>query len=212
MFKRSTMVGLVVLCLAGTNLLFAATKQDFKNDKVAVNEVTLAPGEHETISGNHASVVVYIAGDEAQIKSTDGTVRDVAIERGETVNERAQTGELINTGKAPLRLVRVEFLTSGGREVWGMKGLPPNYQMIFEDEHSRTYSIKIHAHAWEQKHTHHDRVVVCLSGARLEHVLPDGKTIPSTLQTDEVAWRLGQTHMGHNLGDTDLWVVAIEPK
>jgi len=55
-------------------------------------------------------------------------------------------------------------------------------------------------------------VVVCLSGAQLEHVLPDGSIQPSTLKTDEVTWRPAQTHKGHNIGDTPLWVVAIEPK
>jgi hypothetical protein len=25
-------------------------------------------------------------------------------------------------------------------------------------------------------------------------------------------WRPGQTHEGHNIGDTDLWAIAIEPK
>jgi hypothetical protein len=35
---------------------------------------------------------------------------------------------------------------------------------------------------------------------------------PSTLKTGEVVWRLGGTHIGHNLGHTDLWVIAVEPK
>ena len=34
----------------------------------------------------------------------------------------------------------------------------------------------------------------------------------STLKTGEIAWRRGATHVGHNLGKTDLWVIAIEPK
>jgi hypothetical protein len=93
-----------------------------------------------------------------------------------------------------------------------MIGLPPNYKVLFEDRHSRTYDIRIAAHEWEQQHTHHARVVVCLSGAQLEHVLPDGSIQSSTLKTDEVTWRPRQTHKGHNLGDTDLWVIAIEPK
>lgn len=25
-------------------------------------------------------------------------------------------------------------------------------------------------------------------------------------------WRLGATHTGHNLGHTNLWVIAVEPK
>jgi hypothetical protein len=206
------MAGAVVLWIAAASRVRATTTDVLRNEKVAVTEVTLAPGERTHLPKDHASLVVYLAGEEAQVKLADGAERNVAIQRGETVNERAQAGELINTGHAPLRLVRVEFLTVGKREMWSMKGLPPNYKMIFEDEHSRTYNIRIPAHSWEQQHTHHDRVVVCLSGAKLEHVLPDGRVQPSTLKTDEVDWRLGQTHKGHNLGDTNLWVVAIEPK
>lgn len=212
MRNGTKLIGVTALWLAATAPMIAATTEEFRNEKVAVTEVTLAPGEREIVGGHHASVVVYLAGDEAQIKLADGTVRHVAIARGKAVNEPARPGVLTNMGHESLRLVRVDFLTPGAPEVWGMKGLPPNYEMIFEDGHSRTYTIRVPAQSWEPQHTHHDRVVVCLSGARLEHVLPDGKVVPSTLKTDEVSWRPGQTHKGHNLGDTDLWVVAIEPK
>jgi hypothetical protein len=32
------------------------------------------------------------------------------------------------------------------------------------------------------------------------------------LKTGEIAWRRATTHVGHNLGKTDLWVIGIEPK
>ena len=54
--------------------------------------------------------------------------------------------------------------------------------------------------------------MVSLSGAELVHELPDGRQEASALGTDEVAWRRGGTHVGHNVGQTDLWVIAIEPK
>jgi len=78
--------------------------------------------------------------------------------------------------------------------------------------HSEGKAEKIPAQTREPQHTHHDRVVVSLSGAELEHILPNGKIQPSTLKTGEVVWRLGGTHIGHNMGQTDLWVIAIEPK
>ncbi len=207
----TALVGAAALWMAAGSL-FAATTEVLKNEKVAVSEVTLKPGEQAPLPADHASVVVYLAGDDAQVKLADGTEQNLTVERGETVDEMARAGVLINTGHQPLRLVRVEFLTAGAHEMWGMTGLPRNYQMLFEDAHSRTYNIRIAAHEWEPQHTHRDRVVVCLSGAQLEHALPDGRIQPSTLKTDEVDWRLAQTHRGHNLGDTDLWVVAIEPK
>jgi hypothetical protein len=108
--------------------------------------------------------------------------------------------------------VRVEFLTAGIDETWGMTGLSPNYKPILENQFARAYNIKIPAQTFEPQHTHHDRVVVCLSGAKLEHILPNGEKQPSTLKTGEVVWRLGATHIGHNMDRTDLWVIAIEPK
>ncbi|MDR3752212.1 MAG: hypothetical protein P4K93_01265 [Terracidiphilus sp.] len=190
----------------------AATTEVFRNEKVIVTEETLAPGEQETVAGEHASVVTFLSGDAVQGKYVDGRQRQDAVQRGEVLNEAAGRRIVTNVGHAPLKLVRVEFLTTGSDETWGMTGLAPNYKALFEDQHSRTYDIRIAAHAWEPQHTHHARVVICLSGAQLEHVLPDGSVQPSTLKTDEVAWRLGQTHKGHNLGNTDLWVIAIEPK
>lgn len=55
-------------------------------------------------------------------------------------------------------------------------------------------------------------MVVCLSDADLRHLMPDGREEPSTLQTGEIVWRLGGTHIGQNIGKTDLWAIAIEPK
>jgi len=212
MRSATLLAGVGALCASAMVPLQAATTEDFRNDKVAVAEVRLAPGEQEAISGRHPSVVVYLAGYEAQIKFADGKVKRESIVRGETLREPAEAGVLINTGHEPLHLVRVEFLTNGSNEIWARSGFAPTSQMIFEDRLSRTYNIRVAAHEWEPQHSHHDRVVVCLEGARLEHILPDGKVQPSTLKTDEVSWRLAQTHKGHNLGDTNLWVVAIEPK
>ncbi len=203
---------MVLLLVAGAAPLKAATAEILRNGKVVVTEETLAPGQRETLAGSQASVVVYLGGDQAEMKLADGQVRRRAVKRGETVNEPARAGTLINSGRSALRLVRVEFLTAGSGETWGRMGLPPNYSLLFEDRHSRSYNIRIPAHFTEPQHTHHDRVVVCLSGAKLEHVLPDGRKQSATLKTNEVVWRPGQTHTGHNLGNTDLWAIAIEPK
>ena len=103
-------------------------------------------------------------------------------------------------------------LSAGTPDTWGMTGLSPNYVMLLENQYARAYDIKIPAQTFEPQHTHHDRVVVSLSGAELEHILPDKTIQPSTLKTGEVVWRLGATHIGHNLGQTNLWVIAVEPK
>jgi hypothetical protein len=212
MNQRSKWIFAGLFFAACASPIFAATAEIIRNDKVLVTEETLAPGEQETVAGEHASVVVFLSGDAVQGKYVDGRQRQDAVLRGEVLNEAAGRRIVTNVGHMALRLVRIEFLTAGGDDIWGMTGLPPNYKIDFEDLHSRTYEIRIAAHGWEPQHTHHARVVVCLSGAQLEHVLPDGSIQPSTLKTDEVTWRPGQTHTGHNLGDTDLWVIAIEPK
>ncbi len=212
MNRASRWIGAGLLFAVAAAPILAASTEVFRNEKVIVTEETLAPGEQETVAGEHASVVVFLSGDAVEAKFAGGGGRHDAGQRGEVLNEAAGQRIVTNVGHTPLRLVRAEFLTIGNDETWGATGLPPNYDVLFEDQHSRTYEIKITAHAVEPQHTHHARVVVCLSGAQLEHVLPDGSVQPSTLKTDEVTWRLGQTHTGHNLGDTDLWVIAIEPK
>jgi hypothetical protein len=212
MQRTSGWIGASLLFVAAAAPSFAATTEVFRNEKVIVTEETLAPGEQEIVAGEHACAVVFLSGDSVAAKFADGTVKNDPFHRGDVRNEKAGRRTVTNTGHTPVRLVRVEFLTDGNDETWGMTGLPPNYKVDFEDRHSRTYEIRIAAHGWEPQHTHHARVVVCLSGAQLEHVLPDGSIQPSTLKTDEVTWRPGQTHTGHNLGDTDLWVIAIEPK
>jgi hypothetical protein len=212
MQRTTGWIGAGLLFITAAAPIFAATAEVFRNDKVIVTEEALAPSEQEQVPGAHASLAVVLSGEKIRIKAADGAVQSRPVKRGDTINEPALAETWTNEGHTSLRLVRVEFLTAGSDETWGMTGLALNYKLLFEDRYSRTYDIRIAAHAWEPQHTHHARVVVCLSGAQLEHVLPDGSVQPSPLKTDEVAWRLGQTHKGHNLGDTDLWVIAVEPK
>jgi hypothetical protein len=166
--------------------------------------VTLVPGEQEAVRDKLPSMVVYMSG---------GRVAGAkAVKEGETVFEPAGAGGLKNAGGTDLHFARIEFLGAGSAETWGMTGLAPSYKILVENRYARVYDIRIPAQTFEPQHTHHDRVVVSLSGAELEHILPDGTKQPSTLRAGEVVWRLGATHIGHNLGHTDLWVIAVEPK
>jgi hypothetical protein len=108
--------------------------------------------------------------------------------------------------------VRIEFRGPGSDETIGPKGLSPNYKVLLENRFARVYEIRIPAGTNEPQHTHRDRVVVCLSGAELRHLRPDGSTEVSTLKTGEVVWRKAATHIGQNLGKTDLRAIAVEPK
>jgi quercetin dioxygenase-like cupin family protein len=202
-----------IACLAAAPMAFAASSvEKIRNNKVVVMEESLAPGESEAAAEKLPSLMVYMT--DGMV--LNGTVRSSTeprqVTKGEIAGFLAAAPAIRNMGSAPLHFVRIEFLTHGGDERWGKTGLAPSYLMLHESRYERTYLIKIPAGAYEPQHTHHDRVVVCLSGAELEHILPDGTKQPSTLKTGEVVWRLGATHVGHNLGHTDLWVVAVEPK
>jgi hypothetical protein len=170
--------------------------ETFRNEKVAVVEGSIQPGAVE-VPINYPSVIVYTQGSR----------------RGEVVF-RPQSGEAVKNGTSEMRYVRIDLLGHGapGTAPWGTTGLSPHYKLLFENQYARAYDIRIPAGTNEPQHTHKDRVVVCLSGAELRHLFPDGRTEVSTLRTGEVAWRRGSTHIGQNIGKTDLWVIAIEPK
>lgn len=202
------LASIALVLFAGTCTAVAADlSQPLENAQVRVTEHTLPPGQSLPLTDQHPSVIVYFGGNKAEVGSENGAVR-----RGETAFIPAATKAIRNTGSEPLHFVRIAFLDQGRSEIWGMTGLPPNYKMVLENRYARVYDIKIPAHFKEPLHTHHGRIVVCLSGAKLEHLLPDGHIQPSTLTTGEVVWRPGQTHVGHNVGNTDLWAIAVEPK
>jgi quercetin dioxygenase-like cupin family protein len=190
----------------------AGQTEKLRNDKVAAVDCTLRPGETQPLNGKQTSVTVYFQGGSLEITPEGGKPQKVAVKPGDTVFRPAQAGIVKNTGASEIHFARVDFLGSGATETWGTTGLSPNYKLLFENPYTRVYDIRIPAGTKEPQHTHRNRVVVCLSGAKLVHLMPDGREEPSTLQTGEIAWRLGATHIGQNLGTTDLWVIAIEPK
>jgi len=193
------MLGTLAAIAIATSAYASTSVEKVNNDKVKAFEETLQPGEAEKLRGPLPSVIVYMSSGRG-------------VHEGETVFEPPDAAPLKNNGTAPLHFVRIYFLTPGGDETWGTSGLAPHYKMLFENQYVRAYDIKIPAQSREPQHSHHDRVVISLSGAQLEHILPDGTVQPSTLKTGEVVWRKGGTHIGHNMGETDLWVIAVEPK
>jgi quercetin dioxygenase-like cupin family protein len=201
----------ILLCFASIASAAVQTEK-LRNDKVVAVGCTLRPGETQPLNGTQPSVTVYFQGGSLEITLEGGKPQKVAVKPGDTVFRPAQAGVVKNTGASEIHFARVDFLGSGGPETWGTTGLSPNYKLLFENPYTRVYDIRIPAGTKEPQHTHKNRVVVCLSGAQLRHLMPDGREEPSTLQTGEITWRLGATHIGQNLGTTDLWVIAIEPK
>jgi len=210
--SRQNLIVAITSCLLAAPATFAASSvEKFRNEKVAVAESTVAPGQQEP-AAKLPSVIVYMSSGTVQIVPASGATRKDTVKQGDAAFLPEGTGTLTNAGPAPLHFARISFLTMGGPDTWGKTGLPPNYTLLVENKLARVYEIKIPAHGSEPQHTHNARVVVALSGAQLEHILPDGTHETSTLKTGEIAWRPAATHIGHNLGATDLWVIAIEPK
>lgn len=201
-----------MVLLAVPDVLATTRTEKFRNEKVLVVEQTLAPGEVASWLGDRASVVVYLDAGSIEVTPAQGEPQTETVKRGEAVFRPPKTGSVKNAGSSALRIVCAEYLGKGGSENWGTAGLAPDYRLLFENQYGRVYDIRMAAGKSEPLHSHHDRVVICLSGAELEHLLPDGRKETSSLKTGEIAWRRGATHVGHNLGQTDLWVIAIEPK
>jgi len=201
---------LTLFCLFFALDGFAASiaKETFRNDKVAITEETLQPGASEANPSRMPSMTVFVQQGAIEVKSKKSTPKE-----GEVLYRASDGGVLKNVGPADLKIVRIDLVGPGdANSTWGTTGLSPNYKLLFENQFVRAYDIKIPAGTDEPQHTHKNRVVVCLSGAQLMHLLPDGTKEPSTLETGVVGWRRGGTHIGRNLGKTDLWVIAVEPK
>ena len=209
---QNWLCGVIVALLLVPDVMAGNQTEKVRNDKVLVVEQTLAPGEALTLPGDHPGVVVYLDAGAVEIAPPQEKPRTQTVKRGVTMFQPPQSGTVKNVGSSDLRVVWTEYLGKGGSETWGAAGLAPNYQVLIENQYGRVYDISMAAGTSEPLHSHHDRVVICLSGAELMHEMPDGRKETATLKTGEIAWRGATTHVGHNLGKTDLWVIAIEPK
>ena len=209
---RNWFCGLASILLLVPAVLAVTRTEKFRNDKVLVVEQALAPGDTMSLPGDRPSILVYLDTGSIEVTPAQGNPRTETVKRGQAVFQPPQSGAVKNVGSSELRIVSVEYLGQGGSEIWGTAGLAPDYRLLFENQYGRVYDIRMAAGKSEPLHSHHDRVVVCLSGAELEHEMPDGRKETSSLRTGEIAWRRATTHVGHNLGKTDLWVIAIEPK
>jgi hypothetical protein len=191
--------------------LTGAETEKIRNTRAVVIEDSLAPGESRAIRGDLPSVTIYCQAGTVAIAAAGEQPLTAAVQPGEAAFLPPQARTVKNAGTAPLRIVRVDLPGPGSDETWGSAGIP-HYKLLLENRYARVYDIRVAAGSIEPLHTHKDRVVVCLSGADLIHTMPDGRQEPATLKTGEIDWRLGATHIGHNIGKTDLWVIAVEPK
>lgn len=202
---------LIGVALLSCTAAIAAPVEKIKNENAIAQEETLRPGEKESAGGGFSSAIVFLSDGSVEATAA-GKATTRAVKRGDVIFREAKEGVLRAAGTAPVRFVRIEFPKGGDDFVWGTKGFAPDYKLLIENRHVRIYDIHIAAGSSEPQHTHRDRVVVCLSGATLRHVFPDGSQENSSIATDDCLWRKGSTHVGNNIGATPLWVIAIEPK
>jgi hypothetical protein len=203
-----------VFAVSGMAGAAAAQPEKFRNEKVAVYEAAIEPGGALILQGKLPSVTVYREGGTIEAALEGEKPQKAAVKKGEAVFRPAKRQVWKNVGSSEIRFVRVEFLGPGtpGAAPWGGAGLSANYRVLVENQYARVYNIAIRAGTNERLHTHHDRVVICFWGAEIVHLMPDGRREPSTLKTGETVWRRGGTHIGQNLGKTDFWAIAVEPK
>jgi hypothetical protein len=212
MNARNWLCGIGLTALLVADVFAGSQTERIRNDKLRVVEESLGPGEASSLPGDRPSVLIYLDDGSLETGAGQKEVVPTPVKRGDVVFRPSPAGTVKNTGSKELRLAWIQFLGKGNSEMWGDTGLAPGYRVLVENQYARVYDIRFAAGTSEPLHTHHDRVVVCLSGAELEHELPDGRRETSSLKTGEITWRKAATHVGHNLGKTDLWVIAIEPK
>ncbi len=200
---------LLSLCTCATA---ATPATPIDNDKVTAYEETLQPAETESGGGGLPNITIFLNDGIIRHSPATGPATTAAVKRGEAIFRGPRDGKITATGPTGMHLVRIEFHHPESKIMWGKSGFAPDYKMLVENGYARTYDIRIAAGKSEPMHSHHDRVVMCLSGAQLRHVLPDGSKQDSSIATGQCLWRLGQTHEGNNIGQTDLWVIAVEPK
>lgn len=202
----------MVTAVAVSSVSFARESEKVRNDNVTVWGDDLNGGEAVAASDGKPALILYLSEGTLDLVAQGETLTSVEAKPGKVKFEPTGFREIRNSGSSPFQLLRVEFKSAGSPERWGRSGLSSHYQVLLENNFVRVYDIFIPANSNEPQHTHKDRIVVCLAGAELTHLFPDGRTELSTLKTGEVVWRKGSTHIGQNHSANDFHAIAIEPK
>lgn len=212
MTPRSLLLTTALALASTASITHAQTVNKVTNDRVRVTEITLAPGTFDPRTEHRPAFDVFLDDATLAASRAGSPLHPLLVHRGDVLFDPAQSGPMRNDSAAAIRFVRVEFLNDGSSETWGTTGLPPNDKIALENRYARAYDILIAPHQREPQHSHRDRIVIILSGGRIEHTSPDGTKATETLTPDEIAWHTAVSHAGHNLGDTQLHILAIEPK
>lgn len=189
----------------------ASETERLHNDRVTAVEYKLAPGETLAWDSLRPAATIYL--DSAVLsRGDDFGLKNVKVERGQAIFSLAGAETIRNDGDSPVDFVRVEFHGSGSGRTWNTSGLAPKSKLLLENIYGRVYEIRIPAGTTGPQPAHHDGVVACLSGAKLRHALPNGQQETAQWEAGDVQWIPAATPVGDNIGGTDFWALAVEPK
>ena len=87
----------------------AEGKLALENERVRVLEVSNKPGEFEPMHKHRRSVLIILSTGSARFGLPDGSTRDASFSAFQTFWEGDETHSVRNTGKTPVRLIRVEL-------------------------------------------------------------------------------------------------------
>lgn len=85
------------------------------------------------------------------------------------------------------------------------------YKVLFENERVRVLEYRDSPGQKTSPHYHPDFVLCALSSFKRELTVT-GKVVTREVKAGEVAWSKAQTHIGHNIGETNTHVLIIELK
>ena len=88
---------------------------------------------------------------------------------------------------------------------------PDKYVAIFENEWVRVLDYRDHPGQQTQPHRHPNSVMITLSDFQ-RRLSSDGNAAEVSMTAGRAVWLPAQTHLGHNVGDTDTHVIFVELK
>jgi beta-alanine degradation protein BauB len=84
---------------------------------------------------------------------------------------------------------------------------------LFEKDLVRVIDLRLPPKAIEPEHSHPRFLVYALSAARVRVTsLPDGQVTEADVKPGDIFWKEPVTHIGENIGDTELHELIFEFK
>lgn len=89
---------------------------------------------------------------------------------------------------------------------------PDKYRLVLENDRVRVLEYRDLPGEATHEHNHPDFVLYAISPFERELTFPDGRRLERRFEAGDVMYSPGQTHIGHNAGQTPTHVLMIELK